>query len=168
AALSAREHPITLSGSLRSEDTEVMIDCLRRLGFDIEADWRKQSIVAHPVRSERVIPNAKADLFVGNSGTTMRVLTAMGSLGEGACRLDGVPRMRERPIQDLLDALQELGVNAVSENGNGCPPVRIETTGWKASGVEVRGAVSSQFLSGLMLAAPFAPREKCVIFDENL
>src|SRR5205809_1142329 len=70
-----------------------------------------------------------AELFVANSGTTMRFLTAVAALGEGTFRLDGTPRMRQRPIGDLLDALAALGVDSKSEKGNGCPPVVIRAKG---------------------------------------
>jgi 3-phosphoshikimate 1-carboxyvinyltransferase len=108
----------------------------------------------------RIIPAPSADLFVANSGTTMRFLTAMVSLGQGSYRLDGVPRMRERPIHDLLDALQQLGIDARSETGNDCPPVVIRTNGWPAGvtrEISIRSGTSSQFLSGLLMAAAFAP-----------
>ncbi|MBM3978956.1 MAG: 3-phosphoshikimate 1-carboxyvinyltransferase [Planctomycetes bacterium] len=145
-----------LVGVLRSEDTEVMLDCLRKLGFGIKLYWKMHAVVVSNY-TQRPVPWADADLYVGNSGTTVRFLTAMLSLGTGRYRLDGVPRMRERPIQDLLDALAQLGVRAASETGNGCPPVVIEPTGrWPGGVVSVRGSVSSQFLSGLLLVAPFA------------
>src|SRR5947209_5852856 len=112
-----------LHGALHSEDTEVMVDSLRRLGFDVRPDWPAGTVSLGPNQSGRVIPATAADLCVANSGTTMRFLTAMVSAGNGRYRLDGVPRMRERPIDDLLSPLRELGVNAVSENGDGCPPV---------------------------------------------
>jgi 3-phosphoshikimate 1-carboxyvinyltransferase len=170
AALSARERPCTLTGSLRSEDTEVMVNCLQALGFAVRPEWQAGPPVIHvgPTGGERLIPATTANLFVANSGTTVRFLTAAVSLGEGSYRLDGVPRMRERPIEDLLEALRQLGVSARSEAGNGCPPVRIESTGWQSQSVMVKGNISSQFLSGLMLAAPFAPRETVVVFDESL
>ncbi len=168
AALSARSRPIVLTGVLRSEDTEVMVQCLNDLGFRVRPDWNADPPTVHvePVSAERIIPAKRADLFVANSGTTMRFLTAMVSLGQGRYRLHGVQRMHERPIEDLLDALRKLGVSAVGENG--CPPVTIETNGWQTTGVMVSGAVSSQFLSGLMLASPFARGETCIVFDESL
>jgi 3-phosphoshikimate 1-carboxyvinyltransferase len=158
AALSSGQGSRTLTGALRSEDTEVMLDCLARLGFDCRPDWQSNTILVAKHDHKRLIPAAEADLFVGNSGTTVRFLTAMLSLGRGRYRLDGVPRMRERPIQDLLDTLNnQLGVKAVSEAGNGCPPVVIESSGrWPGGVITVRSSVSSQFLSGLLLAAPFA------------
>ena len=145
-----------LSGALQCEDTEVMVDCLCRLGFAVEADWKAAIIHVGPNSSRNIIPAAKADLFVGNSGTTMRFLTAIVALGHGRYRLDGVPRMRERPIEDLLSALRGLGVKAKCENGTACPPVVIETDGLSGGHVEIEGDTSSQFLSGLLMAAPLA------------
>src|SRR5687768_15229257 len=90
-----------LAGALDSEDTRVMIDGLRRLGIGIEAmDGGKTLIVEG---AGGVVPALEADLFCANSGTTIRFLTALATLGHGAYRLDGVERMRERPIGDLLD-----------------------------------------------------------------
>jgi 3-phosphoshikimate 1-carboxyvinyltransferase len=95
-------------------------------------------------------------LYCANSGTSIRFLTALVTLGHGSFRLDGVPRMRERPIQDLLDALNQLGARATTENGNGCPPVVVHANGLPGGHATVRGDISSQFLSGLLLAAPCA------------
>lgn len=74
----------------------------------------------------------------------------------GEYRLDGVPRMRQRPMQELLDALQQLGVDARSEAGNGCPPIRIRSTGLRGGSITLAANRSSQFLSAILLAAPFA------------
>jgi 3-phosphoshikimate 1-carboxyvinyltransferase len=170
AALASRNGACTLTGALFSEDTEVMVACLEKLGFQIDADWTNCTVTVHRNTSGRVIPARTADLYVANSGTTVRFLAAMVSLGEGEYRLDGIPRMRERPIQDLLDALQQLGVNARSELGNGCPPVAIRSHGWRVGGgglVSVAGGTSSQFLSGLMLTAPLAPVVTALRLDEN-
>jgi 3-phosphoshikimate 1-carboxyvinyltransferase len=157
AALTPMDVDCRLTGALRSEDTEVMVNCLKRLGFAIEPHWdAAESYVLFPFQERPRIPARSADLFVANSGTTMRFLTAMVAAGQGRYRLDGVQRMRERPIQDLLDALNQLrGVQAVSEAGNGCPPVLIESEGICAGQhITVRAGVSSQFLSGLLMAAP--------------
>jgi 3-phosphoshikimate 1-carboxyvinyltransferase len=148
-----------LHGALRSEDTEVMIEALKQLGFQVEANWASPIIHVLRPNERAVIPAREADLFVANSGTTMRFLTAMVSLGRGRYRLDGVPRMRERPLEDLLAALRQLGVNARSERGNGCPPVVIESDGLAGGHVSLKGDVSSQFLSALLLAAPLAREE---------
>lgn len=146
-----------LEGTLRSEDTEVMIDCLRRLGFLVETEWPTVFVSRPP--GDRIIPAESADLYVANSGTTVRFLTALVALGHGTYRLDGVPRMRERPIQDLLDALNRLGADARSDAGTGCPPLTIRANGWAGGDVRVRADVSSQFLSGLLMAAAFAETE---------
>jgi 3-phosphoshikimate 1-carboxyvinyltransferase len=154
AALSSVQRPQQLHGCLASEDTEVMIDSLRRLGYRVEQDGSTISVL----RGEQpLVPASAVELFVANSGTTMRFLTALVALGRGRYRIDGAPRMRERPIADLLLALDQLGVKAVSEAGNGCPPVVVEGGTWRGNRVRIRGDVSSQFLSGLLLAAPFAP-----------
>src|SRR5438309_9589157 len=130
AALTAKGFACVLRGALRSEDTEVMVEALRALGFRVLTEWPESVIVVSSREEEPIIPAAEADLFVANSGTTMRFLTALVSLGHGRYRLDGIPRMRERPIHDLLDALGQLdGVRAWSEPGTGCPPVIIESTG---------------------------------------
>jgi len=157
SALLAQRGPRVLECVLRSEDTEVMLDCLKRLGFGFQPLWKIAAAGVEKNKRRETIPVQAADLFVGNSGTTMRFLTALLSLGRGLYRLDGVPRMRQRPIQDLLDALAQLGVRATSETGNGCPPVVLESNGqWPGGVVTVQSSVSSQFLSGLLLAAPFA------------
>jgi 3-phosphoshikimate 1-carboxyvinyltransferase len=105
---------------------------------------------------DRLIPAAEAELFVGNSGTTMRFLTPVLSVGEGWYRLDGVPRMRERPIGDLLDALRQLGVAARSVADNGCPPIIVHGgPHWLSEEVRLKAGLSSQFLSGLLMAGPW-------------
>jgi 3-phosphoshikimate 1-carboxyvinyltransferase len=158
AALSSRSMDCILRGALVSDDTAVMSSALNALGFHVVDDRDAAGPFLRVGSGEEydLIPARRADLFVGNSGTTMRFLTAVLSLGRGRYRLDGVPRMCERPIADLLDALRQLGVRAESERGNGCPPVVIEAAGLEGGEVRVRGDVSSQFLSGLLLAAPFS------------
>jgi 3-phosphoshikimate 1-carboxyvinyltransferase len=154
AALQSWYSECALTGALRSEDTEVMVRGLQQLGFKLEPDW--PVIRFRPHEGEHLVPADSADLFVANSGTTMRFLTALCALGHGRYHLDGVPRMRERPIEDLLAALRGLGVNARSENGNGCPPVVVESDGLlPGPGTRIRGDVSSQFLSALLMVAPF-------------
>src|SRR5439155_914943 len=86
-------------------------------------------------------------------------LTAMLTVGQGNFRLDGNARMRERPIAPLLDALRQLGADVTSELGTGCPPVLVRASGLPGGTARVRGDTSSQFLSGLLLAAPYAMNE---------
>jgi 3-phosphoshikimate 1-carboxyvinyltransferase len=146
--------PCLLRGALQSEDTTVMVDGLRRLGIAVRPDW--PSVRVERPEGNRIIPASAADLYVANSGTTMRFLTAAVAAGQGRYRLDGNPRMRERPIGDLLTGLCQLGVRVESERGNGCPPVVVEAAGLAGGTVTVKGDVSSQFLSALLLAAPAA------------
>jgi 3-phosphoshikimate 1-carboxyvinyltransferase len=168
AALAARHHSCVLHNVLRSEDTEVMMACLRSLGFQIRGDGDTVTVSLCCSGECGTIPAKVADLFVGNSGTTMRFLTALVSLGHGRFRLDGVPRMRERPIGDLLDALRQLGVRAFSENNDGFPPVVVETSGLDGGVVRIKGQLSSQFLSGLLMAAPLARGDVTIEVDGPL
>ena len=148
------EGPSLLSGVLDSDDTRVMIEALPQLGIAVEQD--RENATVQVVGCGGRVPATKADLYVGNSGTTIRFLTAMLSLGQGTYRLDGTARMRERPIGDLLGALRQLGGDAVSEQGNGCPPVVVRGRGLGGGRATVAGDISSQFLSGLLMAAPYA------------
>jgi 3-phosphoshikimate 1-carboxyvinyltransferase len=156
----------TLVGALDSDDTRVMVDCLRKLGLGVEHDAVAKAIVVDGCGGR--IPAREADLFVGNSGTTVRFLTALVTLGQGVYRLDGVPRMRERPIEDQLDAMRQLGAKVTCELGTGCPPVRVEAAGLPGGTAKVRGDVSSQFLSGLLMAAPCALRDVELLVDGEL
>jgi 3-phosphoshikimate 1-carboxyvinyltransferase len=143
-----------LTGALDSEDTQVMIDSLSKLGIGVDHDRAAQTLRVSGCGGK--LPVRQADLYVGNSGTTVRFLTALVTLGDGAFRLDGIPRMRERPIQDLLDALGQLGADARSELRNGCPPVIVHAKGLPGGRAQIAGNISSQFLSGLLMAAPCA------------
>ncbi len=166
AALYSSFSTCRLRHALRSEDTEVMVAGLQRLGYTVETDWDRDSpsILVGPdetIMHDEPDPSRwaprPAELWVANSGTTMRFLTALVSHGKGRFRIDGSPRMRERPIGDLLDALRQAGVKAFSENSNDCPPVIVEgNTFWTGSHIRVRSGVSSQFLSALLLVAALA------------
>ena len=155
-----------LSGALDSEDTQVMIAALRRLGVAIEHDPTTATL--RVVGCGGRIPVDEAELQVANSGTTARFLTAMLALGHGVYRLDGTPRMRERPIQDLLDALRQLGADAVSEQGNGCPPVVVRGRGLRGGRATIAGDISSQFLSALLMAAPHAKADVEIQIEGDL
>jgi 3-phosphoshikimate 1-carboxyvinyltransferase len=169
AALCSGERKQELRGCLRSEDTEYMVQALQRLGVEVAADWHQPVPTLTVYRGgQSHVPVAAADLFVGNSGTTMRFLTALLSLGHGRYRIDGVPRMRERPMEDLLAALRQLGVRAYAELDNGCPPVIMEAEGLRGGHVRIKGEVSSQFLSGLLMVAPFAANEVLIEVDGPL
>ncbi|MGC4005372.1 MAG: 3-phosphoshikimate 1-carboxyvinyltransferase [Pirellulales bacterium] len=149
----------TLTGALDSEDTRVMVDSLTRVGIKVEANFDSPDPAARTVTiagSGGRLPRDTADLYIANSGTSVRFLTAMLAVGQGTYRLDGTPRMRERPIGDLIESLRGLGVDLRSEADTGCPPVVIRAAGLPGGTTRVRGNVSSQFLSALLMAAPYA------------
>ena len=143
-----------LVGALDSDDTRVMIESLRGLGIEVVHDFKTAQISVAGCRGE--FPNASADLFVENSGTTIRFLTAALGITGGAYRLDGVARMRERPIGPLVKALTLLGANIKTESPHECPPVTIDSGRLAGGNVKIRGDLSSQYLSGLLMAAPLA------------
>ncbi|MFA5550684.1 MAG: 3-phosphoshikimate 1-carboxyvinyltransferase [Trueperaceae bacterium] len=142
----------TLRGALVAEDSEVMIAALNRLGVKVES--RGSDVVVHGAGGPP--PATRAHLDLRLSGTSIRFLTALAALGRGSFVLDGNARMRERPIVELLDGLNQLGSRARAQFDNGCPPVLLEADGLAGGHVTVRGDRSSQFLSGLLMAAPYA------------
>ncbi len=146
----------TLSGVLDSEDTQVMFDAWKALGLDLS--WNKSNYTIEVEGCGGVIPESQADLFVANSGTSLRFLTAALTACHGRFRLSGVPRMHQRPVADLLIGLRQLGAQVESENATNpdCPPVSIHARGLTGGKATVAGNVSSQFLSGLLMAAPYA------------
>ena len=150
AALAAGETRI--HDVLESDDTRYMLDALRKLGIDCTADG------AHEVRvrgASGAFPGKSAELFLGNAGTAFRPLTAALALSSGESRLSGVARMHERPIKDLVDALAGLGADIAYLGTPGYPPLAIHP-GKIRTGVEVkvRGDVSSQFLTALLMSLP--------------
>jgi 3-phosphoshikimate 1-carboxyvinyltransferase len=144
----------TLTNALFSEDSKVFVDSLLRLGFTVEQDPAAATMTVHG--QDGRLPVTQAELFVGNSGTSARFLTALLTLGHGEYVLDGSARMRERPIADLLPALTQLGANVTSPTG--CPPVRVVAAGLPGGRATVNGDISSQFLSALLMVAPYAQR----------
>ncbi len=148
------EGPSTLTGGLDSVDTQVMIQSLRRLGLTIDQDLVAQSISL--VGCGGRIASPGAELFLENSGTSIRFLTAMCCLGRGRFRLDGNARMRERPITPLVEALKGAGGDIRCELGTDSPPVVIEAQGLPGGEWTVDGNLSSQYLSALLMTAPCA------------
>jgi 3-phosphoshikimate 1-carboxyvinyltransferase len=146
-----------LSNVLFADDTLAMIECLERLGFPLHADR-----AANSVRVEGrggVIPGTDAELFCGNSGTTIRFLTALCALGRGRYQLDGIPRMRQRPIGDLVVLLKNLGVRIEYAMEPGFPPVVVHGKGLPGGIARFGGSQSSQFLSAVLQVAPYARHE---------
>lgn len=140
-----------ISNCLRSEDTLLTAQALRQMGIPI-TDHGDGRMTVHG-RGGRIQP-ADAPIDLRNAGTSMRLLTAIAGLGDGPTTLDGTPRMRERPIADLLDALESFGIPAVSDGGTGCPPVTVGGGRLDGGTTSVACHLSSQYLSGLLLMAP--------------
>ena len=141
-----------LTNALFSDDSCYFAKALQTLGFDVQLDKVNHKMTVVGLGGN--IPANKAELFVGNAGTAARFLTALLTLGNGEYILDGDARMRERPIQDLIDALNQLGVEL--EARNNCPPVQIFAKGLMGGKTKIAGNISSQFLSGLLMVAPYA------------
>jgi 3-phosphoshikimate 1-carboxyvinyltransferase len=152
AALS--EGTCDLSNVLFADDTLVMLENLMKLGFHL--------VVDHDARTVRVsgrggrIDKPTAELFCGNSGTTIRFLTALCALGQGTYSLDGIPRMRQRPIGSLVSMLKNLGVRIEHVMEDGFPPVRVHAHGLPGGIVRYGSEVSSQFLTAVLQVAPYA------------
>ena len=212
-----------------SDDIRFMCGALKDLGVKLEEDWANSKLTVHGCNGR--FPSAGAELSLGNAGTAMRPLTAaVAAAGRGEFVLDGVARMRERPIQDLVDGLTQLGVSSAASctcvlaplpvrtagcqasvapqvqaqarsdsaqralapdimpkaqgchnaqkcclhaagvdaectRGTGCPPVRVKADGLKGGKITISGAVSSQYLTALLMAAPLAQDEEvCICF----
>jgi len=147
--------PTTLTGALFSEDTRIMTDALRKLGFTVKEDKRQKTIYVEG-RGGR-IPAPQADLFVGLAGTAARFLTALCALARrGVYRLDGVPQMRLRPMRGLIEALRALGADVRCLGAEGFLPVEIHAAGLHGRAVPVDASESSQILSALLMVAPLA------------
>ena len=144
--------PTSITGASSADDVRLFVEALRGLGFSIGLDDGTRTITVSGEGGR--IPESRGSLFVGNAGTAARFLTALVTLGEGEYVLDGDARMRERPIGDLVEALNQLG--ATLEATQGCPPVRIRASGLRGGVARVTGDVSSQFVSAILMVAPCA------------
>jgi 3-phosphoshikimate 1-carboxyvinyltransferase len=144
-----------LNNALRCEDTERTVEALIRFGTPVS--WEGDHI--RVLGGGGKFKASDDTIDVGNSGASMRFLTALAALKKGMTLLDGSERMRKRPIGELLNGLGELGVKAYSKKGDGCPPVIVESQGLKGGEVRIKGEESSQFLSGLLMVAPYALRD---------
>jgi 3-phosphoshikimate 1-carboxyvinyltransferase len=147
----------TLRNVLFADDTEVMIDCLNRLGFAPQVDRASRTIVVEGRGGE--IPAASAELFCGNSGTTIRFVSALCSVGRGTYTLDGIARMRQRPIGGLVEILKNLGVRIEYLGAEGFPPIRVLADELPGGLMRYGSEQSSQFLSAVLMAAPYARNE---------
>jgi 3-phosphoshikimate 1-carboxyvinyltransferase len=144
----------TIRNTLFSDDSYWLMHALVRLGFDLRAN--RKTGETGITGQNGIIPERDVEVFVGNAGTVARFLPPALALGEGPYVVDGVPRMRERPVEDLVDAMRLLGAGVGYGEEDGRFPLRVEGGGFRGGMARVRGKSSSQFVSGLLMAAPYA------------
>jgi 3-phosphoshikimate 1-carboxyvinyltransferase len=147
--------PVTLTGALFSEDTHLMAEALRQLGFAVAADESAHTLLVSGQAKGFTV--GTADLFVGLAGTAARFLTALcAAAPRGIYRLDGVPQMRKRPMKPLIDALRTLGADIRCPGVEGFFPLEIHARGLRGGPVSIDASESSQLLSALLMVAPLA------------
>ena len=156
------EGTTTIHDMLASDDTMVMLGALRSLGIRWD-EVDERTVIVHG--NGGVLPEPAADLFMGNAGTAIRPLTAALAVIGGDYLLHGVSRMHERPIGDLVDALNAVGAQIEYTGEQGFPPLRIRRGHITANRMAVRGNVSSQFLTALLMAAPLMATTHPVSID---
>jgi len=145
----------TLHGPLVSEDTDYSSAALEQMGIGIDKDGRKWRVSGTGGR----ISAPGDDIYLGNNGTATRFLTSVACLGTGEFIIDGDERMRQRPIGPLMTALQGWGVDIESIDATGCPPLSILASGLRGGGTVLPEGKSSQYLSSLLLVAPYARQQ---------
>jgi 3-phosphoshikimate 1-carboxyvinyltransferase len=149
-----------IKNGLIAEDQEYAMKAMEQFGAKISVSKEKNEIEIIGVNGKPVAP--KETVFIGNSGLAVRFLVSIAGLAQGNdyVVLDGVERMRSgRPIQDLLDALGPLGVQAISINGNGCPPIKVKCNSFIGGKTPLAGDKSSQYFSSILIAAPYAKKD---------
>ena len=150
-----------IRGLLASDDTNRMLEALEKLGIEIDKEDNSENIFVFGNNGEFKVTNA--DLFLGNAGTAFRPLTAVLAFSDGYYKLSGVPRMHERPIEDLVDALRQTGANIEYLENDGFPPLKISPANINVSKpIQIRGNVSSQFLTALLMALPLTKQEATI------
>ena len=153
-----------LKGPLHSEDTRMLRNAFECMGISMEDRGNDLAVRGQGGR----LDEPDAEIFMGNNGTGIRFMTAVAGLVHGVTVLTGTERMGERPVQPLLDALSAWGVKAESIKNTGCPPVRIESGGLAGGEATLAAAKSSQFLSAMLLVAPYASNPAVVTLDGPL
>ncbi|MBT5469599.1 MAG: 3-phosphoshikimate 1-carboxyvinyltransferase [Nitrospina sp.] len=153
-----------LERPLVSDDTKFMIQALK--GFGIQVEEEPNAFIVSGKGGKLAVPTE--DIFVGNAGTTMRFLTTFSALVKGKVRLDGDERMRERPLADLLECLAQMGVKAIPEYHNGCPPIDIDGEGVPGGNVRLAGDKSSQYLTSLLLSSPYFQNDTSILIEGDL
>jgi len=151
---------------LDSDDTRRMVEALNTLGVEVLEDRNQNRISVKGTSG--TIPVTEATLMLGNAGTVIRPLTAALTLGQGRFVLDGVQRMRERPIIDLVNGLKQLGADVSCINGTDSPPVEVIANGLPGGTTRLSGTISSQYLSAILMAAPYAKTEVQIEITDKL
>ena len=151
---SLAEGETIIENPLTSDDTLYTIDACRSLGIDIASDGKTVKIKG--AGGEFSLKPGEKTIFVGNSGSTIRMVAPLAALAKGRVVFDGEPRLRERPIGDLLSGLMSMGVKASAVNGDDCPPIEIIGGRLVGAKIKVSGMASSQHISSLLMIAPHA------------
>lgn len=154
-----------LQGLLQSDDVHYMKEALTTLGITINTLSDTECIITG---NSNGFPNKDAELFLGNAGTAFRSLTAATALNKGHYVLKGIPRMHERPIKDLVAALHQMGLSINYLDNEGYPPLEIFPADIEADTVSVKGSVSSQFLTALLLSIPMTKKAMTINIDGEL
>ncbi len=155
---------VRLENPLFSDDTRYMREALLQFGVPVVEE--KQAAMVQGQGGKLNVPGR--EVFIGNAGTTMRFLTTLASLAPGITRLTGDDRMQERPIEDLLMCLRQMGLKAESLQGNGCPPIKIHGGKPQGGSVTLAGDKSSQYLTSLLLSAPYFQNDTVINIEGEL
>jgi 3-phosphoshikimate 1-carboxyvinyltransferase len=155
-----------LTGMLVCEDTVYTYNGLKDLGFEISRENEQAQIFGRG----KTLPSSheRTEIFLGNSGTSLRLLLSTAALCRGEFLFSGTNRMHERPINGLVDALNELGGDAACVSGSDAPPVLIRGHGIKGGRVKIEGKKSSQYVSSILLAAPYAEDDVEIEISDDL
>jgi len=164
ASLAAGE--TVIEEPLLSDDTRYTIDACRSLGADIKQDGNRLKITG--TGGQIRVAADRQRIFAGNSGSTIRMVAPLAALSQNRVILDGDSRLRQRPIGDLLSALESLGIHAHSLNNNGCPPIEIRGGKFNTGEVTIPGLVSSQHVSALLMIAPYTTEGLRIKIAEGL
>lgn len=154
-----------LKNMLFSDDTKYMIEALRKIGHKIEVNEEAKTVIVESLL-KRDFPTE--ELFVGNAGTAMRFLPTYIATGNGEVILTGIERMKERPIKDLVDALSQVDVNIEYVEKEGYPPIKVNAKGLNGGEIIIKGNKSSQYLTSLLLSAPYAKEDIKITIDGPL
>ena len=148
---------VLIENLLDADDVKYMLEALKKL--DVEYELSNENKVCKIKGNQGKWHKSDIDLYLGNAGTAMRPLTAALCLGSGEYVLSGEPRMHERPIGDLVDALRSAGADIEYLENEGYPPLKIKANGLKGGKIKVNGSVSSQYLTALLMTVPLAEND---------